>query len=65
MYYFMMVIGEMVERFKAPVLKTGVVIPPRVRIPLSPKLHTMLNNSESIVLNVLNLIKQRFKCHFI
>jgi hypothetical protein len=29
--------GEMAERFKAPVLKTGVVaIPPWVRIPLSP-----------------------------
>jgi hypothetical protein len=26
----------MAERFKAPVLKTGVGIPPRVRIPLSP-----------------------------
>ena len=29
--------GVMAERFKAPVLKTGVVaIPPWVRIPLSP-----------------------------
>jgi hypothetical protein len=26
----------MAERLKAPVLKTGVGIPPRVRIPLSP-----------------------------
>ena len=29
--------GEMAERFKAPVLKTGVAaMPPWVRIPLSP-----------------------------
>src|SRR5687768_6487039 len=33
-------VGEMAERFKAPVLKTGVVaIPPWVRIPLSPPKH--------------------------
>jgi hypothetical protein len=34
--------GEMVERFKAPVLKTGVGTPPRVRIPLSPKCYILL-----------------------
>ena len=40
-------IGEMVEWFKAPVLKTGVgVPPPRVRIPLSPPTKTFRHNDD-------------------
>lgn len=36
--------GEMAERFKAPVLKTGEALkPPWVRIPLSPPLTSQVN----------------------
>ena len=46
-------VGEMVEWFKAPVLKTGVgVPPPRVRIPLSPPLSSVFMDLEERVLNI-------------